>query len=161
MYALSCTRHEHILIFLGSNCDSWSGGSADFTSGNGNWIYAFHSSDGPKDSDDQNANIQKHNKASAFQWDYASAKGGDSVNPLLNSNIGGGSTPTQSCIQRSAASRTTTQSSPTQTGDDHEDDDDDDYDDDDRWRHRSSWPSPTGYGRHWDDSMYCSTWPQA
>jgi len=136
-----------------SNCHSWSGGSADFTAGNGNWIYAYQSSKGPKNSNDQNANIQQHSQESVFRWDYASAKGGNSVNPLLNTNTGGG-TPTQSCIQRSASKT----ASPTQTGDDHggddhDDDDDNGDDDDDRWSHHSSWPTPTGYGRHWDDRI--------
>lgn len=81
-------------MVLGSNCDSWSGGSMDFKAANGNWIYAYRSSGGPKNSNSQSASISKHDDANAFQWSFADAKGGSSVNPLLNaapSGTGSGS----------------------------------------------------------------------
>ncbi|KAJ4374960.1 hypothetical protein N0V83_002039 [Neocucurbitaria cava] len=66
-----------------SNCDSWSGGTADFTASECNWIYASQSSGGPKGSDDMSASIRQHNAEAAFLWDYTNAKGGDSVNPFM------------------------------------------------------------------------------
>lgn len=89
----------------GSNCNSWSGGTADFTSGSGNWIYAYKSSGGPKDSTDQSASISQHNERDAFSWDYASAKGGSSANPLVNSapsgtGTGSGGASVTSCVPR-------------------------------------------------------------
>jgi hypothetical protein len=113
----------------GSNCDSWSGGTADFTGSTGNWIYAFKSSGGPKNSDDQNANIAQHSGQSPFSWSYASAKGGDSVNPLIASNSspsgtasGGGGGSATSCVPRpttgsfaSGAAATTSGAAATQT----------------------------------------------
>lgn len=68
---------------IGSNCNSWSGGTADFTSGSGNWIYAYQSSGGPKNTDDQSAMINYHSRGGVFSWNYANAKGGNSVNPLV------------------------------------------------------------------------------
>ncbi|KAF2728635.1 CBD9-like protein [Polyplosphaeria fusca] len=87
-----------------SNCQSWDGGSADFKADSGNWVYAAHTSGGPKNDDSQSASISKHDERDAFSWSYASAKGGDSVNPLLNSAVpsgtaGGGGSAT-SCVPR-------------------------------------------------------------
>ncbi|KAE8849939.1 hypothetical protein PTNB73_01055 [Pyrenophora teres f. teres] len=67
-----------------SNCNSWNGGTMDFTGGSGNWIYAYHSSNGPKNSDDTSAQIGIHSGQATFTWDFANAKGGSSVNPLVN-----------------------------------------------------------------------------
>ncbi|KAF2824670.1 CBD9-like protein, partial [Ophiobolus disseminans] len=94
-----------------SNCNSWSGGDMDFKSSSGNWIYAYQSSSGPKNSNDQSASIKQHNKHDAFSWDFASAKGGSSVNPLVAaapaaSGGGGGGGAATSCIRRNAASAT-------------------------------------------------------
>ncbi|EUC42131.1 iron reductase domain protein [Bipolaris oryzae ATCC 44560] len=66
-----------------SNCNSWSGGTMDFKSGSGNWIYAFQNSGGPKNTDDTSAQISQHSDHSVFNWDFAQAKGGSSVNPLI------------------------------------------------------------------------------
>ncbi|EUC34053.1 iron reductase domain protein [Bipolaris zeicola 26-R-13] len=66
-----------------SNCNSWSGGTMDFKSGSGNWIYAFQNSGGPLNIDDTSAQINQHSGHSAFNWDFAQAKGGSSVNPLI------------------------------------------------------------------------------
>ncbi|EMD60695.1 hypothetical protein COCSADRAFT_40304 [Bipolaris sorokiniana ND90Pr] len=66
-----------------SNCNSWSGGTMDFKSGSGNWIYAFQNSGGSKNTDDTSAQINQHSDHSVFNWDFAQAKGGSSVNPLI------------------------------------------------------------------------------
>ena len=68
---------------LGSNCNSWSRGTMDFKSSKGNWVYAFNPSNGPKNSDSQSASIREHTEHESFSWDFATAKGGNSVNPLL------------------------------------------------------------------------------
>ncbi|KAI8936627.1 hypothetical protein NX059_007026 [Plenodomus lindquistii] len=89
-----------------SNCDSWSGGTMDFSAGTGNWIYAFQSSGGPKDSDEQSISIKQHNNQAAFEWDFADAKGGSSVNPFLAatpSGTGTAGTAASSCIPRPAS----------------------------------------------------------
>ncbi|EDU39619.1 integral membrane protein [Pyrenophora tritici-repentis] len=67
-----------------SNCNSWNGGTMDFTAGNGNWFYAYHNAEGPKNSDDASARIGFHSTHATFTWDFANAKGGSSVNPLVN-----------------------------------------------------------------------------
>lgn len=115
------------LLFLGSNCNSWSGGSMDFTAGSGNWIYGYQASGGPKNSNDQSANIREHSGKASFSWDFANAKGGDSVNPLVNAAPSGTGTGTAgatatSCIPRET-SGTASAASPTQTNDDDSDDD--------------------------------------
>jgi hypothetical protein len=141
------------LTCAGSNCNSWSGGKADFTSANGNWIYAFHASGGPKNSDDQKATFIRHDSRDAFQWSYANAKGGDSVNPLVNaapagSGSGSGAAAATSCVPRPAntagsaiTSAATATPIPTTTksgGDD---------DDNRSWRGRPTWASQWWSGR--------------
>ncbi|KAF2746657.1 iron reductase domain protein [Sporormia fimetaria CBS 119925] len=86
-----------------SNC--WSHDSADFKATTGNWIFGVQSSGGPKNSNDRNAQIQQHSNAQPFNWNYANAKGGISVNPLLNAAPGGGQggSATTSCVPRGAA----------------------------------------------------------
>ncbi|KAF2708854.1 iron reductase domain protein [Pleomassaria siparia CBS 279.74] len=83
-----------------SNCKSWSGGTADFTASSGSWIYAAHSTGGPKNSNDQSATIAQHNSnmQTAFTWSYSNVKGGSSVNPFVEAAVsnGGGSAPTSS-----------------------------------------------------------------
>jgi hypothetical protein len=90
-----------------SNCQSWSGGSMDFTSSSGNWIHAFQSSGGALNSDDTSATISQHgtSDASAFTWNFANAKGGNSVNPFTAASASGsgtvaGATGTSSCVPR-------------------------------------------------------------
>lgn len=107
-----------------SNCQSWSGGSMDFSSSSGNWIHAFQSSGGPLKSDDTSASISQHGQsdAAAFSWSFANAKGGNSVNPFTTSVASGSSSGatvvatsgTSSCVPRpttgtfAAAASTTT-----------------------------------------------------
>jgi len=66
-----------------SNCNSWNGGTMDFTAGTGKWIYAYQSSGGPKNTDDTNAQIQEHSRDGTFTWNFANAKGGSDVNPFI------------------------------------------------------------------------------
>ncbi|RMZ69855.1 integral membrane [Pyrenophora seminiperda CCB06] len=66
-----------------SNCNSWNGNTMDFSSANGNWVYAFHDSAGPKNSDDTDVQISQHSTDATFTWDFASAKGGSDANPFL------------------------------------------------------------------------------
>lgn len=100
----------------------------DFTAGSGNWIYGYQASGGPKNSNDQSANIREHSGKASFSWDFANAKGGDSVNPLVNaapSSTGtgtGGATAT-SCIPRET-SGTASAASPRQTNNDDNNDND-------------------------------------
>lgn len=82
----------------------------DFKSSSGNWIYAFQNSGGPKNTDDTSAQIDQHSGHSVFNWDFAQAKGGSSVNPLIattstgttsdsgNTNTNSGNTNTNSGI---------------------------------------------------------------
>ncbi|KAJ4348955.1 hypothetical protein N0V95_005003 [Ascochyta clinopodiicola] len=159
-----------------SNCDSWSGGTADFKASSGNWIYAYQSSGGALNSNDQSVSIRQHNQQDAFSWDYANAKGGSSVNPLVNAapagsgsgsvSASGGSTAT-SCIPRQAqasgsgpgsgsGSATATTASPAQTssGDDGNNNNDDNRT---RWG-RPTWATarptawPTGRPQNSDDN---------
>jgi len=126
----------------------------DFKSSSGSWVYAYQSSNGPKRSNDQAASIRQHNEHDVFSWDWASAKGGSSVNPLVAAvapGSGNGGPAATSCRQRNAASATgagsATQaaSSPTQSSSSSiNDDDDDDDDDDDRRNAYSRGPYPTG-----------------
>ncbi|KXT07496.1 hypothetical protein AC578_484 [Pseudocercospora eumusae] len=86
------------------NCNSWSGGKMDFTDSSSDWIYAYKSGNS-MNSDDLSASISRHDNASPFTWNMASAKGGDSVNPFVSSSSGtatssGSSTATSSCIAR-------------------------------------------------------------
>ncbi|CAI6333812.1 unnamed protein product [Periconia digitata] len=89
-----------------ASCNSWSGGSASFSGNNGNWIYAYSSSGGPKDTTSQSADIPQHNQEDSFLWSYANAKGGNSVNPLLSGSTSSGTGnggSASSCIPRAAA----------------------------------------------------------
>jgi hypothetical protein len=69
-------------------------------------VYAWKSSGGPKDSTDNNAAISQHDSESPFSWDYTGAKGGNSVNPLVNTvpagsgTATGAATATVSCVPR-------------------------------------------------------------
>lgn len=133
-----------MLIKSGSNCNSWSGGTADFKASSGNWVYAYLSSGGALNSNDQSASIRQHNQHDTFSWDYANAKGGSSVNPLVNAapaGTGSGSVASSatSCIPRQAQATgtgTKTSASPAQTssGDDSNDD---------NGNSRTQWGRPT------------------
>lgn len=68
-----------------SNCDSWSGGSMDFSSSSASWIYAVKSGS-PLGSDQLNANIQQHEQASSFDFDLSAARSSENVNPFVASS---------------------------------------------------------------------------
>ena len=77
------TADRMVANVMCSNCERWDGGSTDFSSASGSWIYASRSGD-PMESPDLDASIEEHNEDhAAFTWDYTSAKGGDSVNPFV------------------------------------------------------------------------------
>ncbi|KAF2162006.1 iron reductase domain protein [Zasmidium cellare ATCC 36951] len=65
-----------------SNCNSWNGGSMDFRSSNGQWIYAAKSGS-PLESDDLNEGLSIHDLHNSFTWDFTAAKGGSDANPFL------------------------------------------------------------------------------
>ncbi|KAF2139557.1 iron reductase domain protein [Aplosporella prunicola CBS 121167] len=90
-----------------SNCNSWSGGSMDFTSSDATWIYASKSGSA-LNTDDKSQSISQHGRYGKFTWDFAQAKGGSSVNPFTSSSSTSGSgssgaTGTRSCTPRSSS----------------------------------------------------------
>ncbi|PPJ55887.1 hypothetical protein CBER1_03784 [Cercospora berteroae] len=62
-------------------CNTWDGGSMDFTQSSTTWIYAVKGGS-PIQDDSQSADISLHDGHGAFNWDITSAKGGSSVNPF-------------------------------------------------------------------------------
>lgn len=67
------------------NCNSWDTGTMDFSSAsNTDWIYGYHTGDS-LNSDDVSESINRHDQAAPFQWDLASAQGGENVNPFVTS----------------------------------------------------------------------------
>lgn len=151
-----------------SNCNSWSGGTMDFTESSGNWIYAYESSGGPKNSDDPSVSISKHNNQATFEWEFADAKGGNSVNPFLAATPSGTGTAASDCIPRPASATesgltsgaTTAAASPTPTSEDS-DNDNNNNNDNNPWNGWSSnWPTarPTGGrppAKRQDQLPYC------
>lgn len=144
-----------------SNCNSWAGDTADFTAGSGNWVFAYLSSNGPMDSDDQNAMFRKHETTGRFQWDYANAKGGNSVNPLVNVAPSGTATDGSSitsCVPRPTGATTGAVAS-TKT-------DDDEDNTSTGWRPYPGFPTASPTGRPWNnphdkrqDINYCDDSP--
>jgi len=100
----------------------------DFTRNSGSWIFAYQSSGGPKNDDSTSARIDQHSNQGVFDWQFAQAKGGSSVNPLVNTSptgTTGGATPTN-CRQRPSGAAGTGNARPSQTNSNNDDDDDDD-----------------------------------
>ncbi|KAI9749782.1 MAG: hypothetical protein M1815_002277 [Lichina confinis] len=64
-----------------SSCQSWPGGSMDFTSSSGSWIYAYRSGDS-LDTDDTDASIRQHSDEGVFDFDFAAAR--DDVSASAN-----------------------------------------------------------------------------
>jgi hypothetical protein len=141
----------------------------DFTRNSGNWIYAYQSSGGPKNDDSTSASIRQHNNQGVFDWEFAAAKGGSSINPLINTSPSGttggtDATPTATnCRQRPSGAAATASASksakPSKTQS---------YDDDDDWWTGRPTARPTSFptGAPWDkrqsdDSSlpYCDTLP--
>lgn len=114
-----------------SNCGSWSGGDMSFKDSSGKWVFAYHSSGGPKNSNDQSASISQHDNQGAFDWAWASAKGGNSANPFTaapaGSGTGTGAVTATSCVPRptsgaAAVSETSTRAATSTQSDDDDDD---------------------------------------
>ena len=88
---------DDLLGTVGSNCASWSGGKMDFSSSNTDWIWA--AKDGsPVSSNSLTANLQQHSQQGGFSFDLTKARGGDSLNPFIDTvataTAAGGSSPT-------------------------------------------------------------------
>ncbi|KAH8719184.1 integral membrane protein [Phaeosphaeriaceae sp. PMI808] len=93
-----------------SNCNTWRGGKMDFKASSGSWVYAYAPSNGPKNSNDQSASINQHSQQAVFSWNFASAKGGSSLNPLINaipSGTGNDGNTTNSGVTITASSSNT------------------------------------------------------
>ncbi|EKG22633.1 DOMON domain protein [Macrophomina phaseolina MS6] len=104
------------------NCQSWAGGSMDFTASSAIWIHASRSGSA-MNTDDTSMAIQQHGKDyGSFDWDFSAAKGGSSVNPFASRNAtstGGTSTGTQDSVPRPSSTGSGSGSSsgtPTSTG---------------------------------------------
>lgn len=68
------------------SCASWSGGSMDFSGSSASWIHAT-ASGSTIESDSLDESISQHGRDyGSFDWDFADAKGGSEVNPLLSSS---------------------------------------------------------------------------
>ncbi|SMQ52532.1 unnamed protein product [Zymoseptoria tritici ST99CH_3D7] len=66
-----------------SNCNSWSGGSMDFTGSTAEWIYGYK--DGAEmNSDAEDARIKEHSKYGSFSFNLTQARGGNSANPFTD-----------------------------------------------------------------------------
>ncbi|KAL5394800.1 hypothetical protein PMIN06_006326 [Paraphaeosphaeria minitans] len=151
-----------------SSCNSWSGGSTGFSGSNGNWIYATKQSGGAQDTTSQSANIDEHDDHATFQWSYANAKGGNSVNPLVNagssgsgSASGGSGGAATSCVPRqagavgtgTATTGTATNGGSSSATSTKADDDDDDSHHGRPTNFPSGWTRPTARptGNPWED----------
>ncbi|KAI9846772.1 MAG: hypothetical protein M1837_003621 [Sclerophora amabilis] len=64
-----------------SNCESWAGGEMDVRSSSSNWIWAVKEGD-PLQSDDQSAEIERHDENGEITFDLTRAAGGSSMNPF-------------------------------------------------------------------------------
>ncbi|KAK7703709.1 hypothetical protein SLS57_010816 [Botryosphaeria dothidea] len=89
--------------FKCANCNSWSGGSMDFSSSSATWIHASKSGSA-LNSDDTSESISQHgNDYGSWDWDFSAAKGGSSANPFASgtaTTTGGTSSGTQDCVPR-------------------------------------------------------------
>ena len=70
------------------NCESWQGGTMDFTASSGGWIFASRPGP-PIDSTSPSANIVEHQDHGTFTWDFSSAQGGSDVNPFVSGDDSG------------------------------------------------------------------------
>ena len=69
---------------IGPKCSSWSGGQMDFTSSSSQWIWAVKSGSAVK-SDSVSTHLSQHEGRGSFKLDLTQARGGDSVNPFVDS----------------------------------------------------------------------------
>jgi hypothetical protein len=72
-------------ISLGSSCQSWSGGTMDFTSTATSWIYGYKTGNA-LNTNSVSATITQHDSYGTFSLDLATATGGNSTNPFLTSS---------------------------------------------------------------------------
>ena len=68
----------------------------DFAANSGNWIWAAHSVNGPKLSDDASGPISQHDRQGVISLNLSRAKGGSDANPLLQTSLTGPSSASQS-----------------------------------------------------------------
>ncbi|KAL8829199.1 MAG: hypothetical protein Q9191_002150 [Dirinaria sp. TL-2023a] len=66
-----------------SNCASWDGGSMDFSSSKTDWIWAVKSGSALS-TNSQSANLQQHSSYDSFHFDLTKARGGNSLNPFVD-----------------------------------------------------------------------------
>ena len=66
-----------------SSCDTWRGGSMDFSSSSSDWIFAYRPGES-LDSTSLATNIEFHQGYGTWTWDIASARGGNSSNPFID-----------------------------------------------------------------------------
>lgn len=97
-----------------SNCNSWSGGTMDFTAESANWIHAYKTGDA-LNSDDLEENISQHQKYASFKWSLTDAQGGDNTNPFVAPAVA--DSPTAS-VGSSASATASTTTRPTSSGGD-------------------------------------------
>ncbi|KAK5006798.1 hypothetical protein LTR39_005567, partial [Cryomyces antarcticus] len=95
-----------------SNCQSWSGGSMDFTSSSGSWIYAGQPGS-PLNSDDTSASIGQHGSQGSFSFDFSKAKGGSDLNPFTAASATAASTGSGSAATSCGGQSTGTAASQT------------------------------------------------
>ena len=72
---------------LCSDCNSWNGGTLDFTAQSAQFIYGMLPGS-PLNSDSPSQNIQQHTTYGPFTWTIAQAKGGNDANPFLTTSSG-------------------------------------------------------------------------
>ena len=95
---------------LGANCETWDGGSMSLTDKKSNWIWSVKNGD-PLAQNQQDAELQMHDKNDAFTLDLTVGTGGDSLNPFVQSanttapagNTTSGSSPAGSAPTGSSA----------------------------------------------------------
>ncbi|KAI9707917.1 MAG: hypothetical protein M1820_004336 [Bogoriella megaspora] len=85
-----------------SNCNSWSGGSMDFTSSQGTWIWAVKGGSALS-SDSASADISQHDQMGSFTFDFTKARGGSDVNPFTNPSATTAGSGSGACSRTSAA----------------------------------------------------------
>lgn len=100
-----------------ANCDAWSGGSMDLTASSAKWIYASKSGDS-LDSDSLTESIQQHDDYSAFTWSMSAARGGSSVNPLVEATSATSANSTSSTSSGTSAQSSSSSSSDDSSGTD-------------------------------------------
>ncbi|KAL8791639.1 MAG: hypothetical protein Q9195_005788 [Heterodermia aff. obscurata] len=93
------TKGPILIRVIGPQCASWDGGSMSFTSSSSQWIWAVKSGSAVK-SDSVSAQLAQHEGQGSFKLDLTQARGGDSVNPFVET----GSTSTGTSGSSSSSS---------------------------------------------------------